>query len=332
MIVQIQLRAEEQCCRQRSPFDFSEDVHYTKMIINYWNIKRKEFTRRRAVSNITSLIYEKLPQEHRQYIDIASNKALTNWIKSKRRLRTMMVLLKQNRAQEQQALVINEAAYCSVPVDQVMKQNLRRKQDQKLYKTLRAHFHPNDRSGLSHILVPEADTNGVPTTDVDQAITWKTETSPQIILDTIQARNIKHFGQADGTPFSIAPLLNTFSYNGMTSNGTELIAQGTLPSYIDTLPSPTQDVLHRIGDTSRSQTTDHDYVTYETFSSAFRKWRESTSTSPSGRHLGHYKSLLSIDSNASKYTEESPDPGPSLMKVIYHIAATAFRSGITLPR
>ena len=24
----------------------------------------------------------------------------------------------------------------------------------------------------------------------------------------------------------------------------------------------------------------------------FRKWRESTSTSPSGRHLGHYKALL----------------------------------------
>ena len=107
IVVQIQLLAEEKCCRQRSPFDFSEDIHYTKVIINYWNIKRKEFTRNRAVSTITDDIYDQLPQEHQQYIDSATGYAFTNWIKSKRRLRSMMALLKQNRAQEKQALVDN---------------------------------------------------------------------------------------------------------------------------------------------------------------------------------------------------------------------------------
>ena len=57
----------------------------------------------------------------------------------------MMAILKQNRAQEKQALVDNEAAYRGVPIDQVMKKNQRRQQDNKLYKTLKEHFHPNDR-------------------------------------------------------------------------------------------------------------------------------------------------------------------------------------------
>ena len=118
----------------------------------------------------------------------------------------------------------------------------------------------------------------------------------------------------------------------MTYGGTELISNGTLPSYFNALPTPTQDVIQRLSDTSKSTSPDNDYLTYESFATAFRKWRESTSTSPSGRHLGHYKSLLSIDSNASKYTTEIPDPGPNLLKVLYHIAAAAFRSGITLPR
>ena len=34
------------------------------------------------------------------------------------------------------------------------------------------------------------------------------------------------------------------------------------------------------------------FVTKEEFRGKMKAWRESTSTSPSGRHLGHYKSLI----------------------------------------
>ena len=39
-----------------------------------------------------------------------------------------------------------------------------------------------------------------------------------------------------------------------------------------------------------------------------------------------------MDSHSSKYTETDPDPGPELLRVIYHIAASAFQSGLTLER
>lgn len=49
-------------------------------------------------------------------------------------------------------------------------------------------------------------------------------------------------------------------------------------------------------------------------------------------HLGHYKSLLDIDSKSNTYTEDNPDPGPNVLQLIYHTFVAAFCSGLTLPR
>ena len=39
----------------------------------------------------------------------------------------------------------------------------------------------------------------------------------------------------------------------------------------------------------------------------FQRWRETTSTSPSGRHLGHYKRILKRDGTGKEEHEESVD-------------------------
>ena len=44
------------------------------------------------------------------------------------------------------------------------------------------------------------------------------------------------------------------------------------------------------------------HISVEDMTSGFRKWKESTTTSPSHRHLGHYKSFLVSDSN-----DENPE-------------------------
>jgi hypothetical protein len=38
-------------------------------------------------------------------------------------------------------------------------------------------------------------------------------------------------------------------------------------------------------------------IEFDDFKDALHRWKESTSTSPSGRHLGHYSSLLKIINN-----------------------------------
>ena len=43
----------------------------------------------------------------------------------------------------------------------------------------------------------------------------------------------------------------------------------------------------------------HHHISLSDMSQGFKKWKESTSTSPSNRHLGHYKSFLVLDGKAN---------------------------------
>jgi hypothetical protein len=128
-------------------------------------------------------------------------------------------------------------------------------------------------------------------------------TCPEAIIDKLLEWNIKHFGQTQGSPFTTSPLVEKFSYDGITPQVTQLSQDSILPMGIKNILSATTDVLNRIVNPQIKHPIQHDLTTFESFTSAIKKWRESTSTSPSGRHLGHYKSLIAIDSNSSNYTE-----------------------------
>jgi hypothetical protein len=60
----------------------------------------------------------------------------------------------------------------------------------------------------------------------------------------------------------------------------------------------------------------------EEFEKAFKKWSEGTSTSPSGRHLRHYRCLYADDGH-SGYKDEDPDSSSIIMGVYYHVATAA---------
>ena len=134
-------------------------------------------------------------------------------------------------------------------------------------------------------------------------------------------------GKADGTPFTTAPISDTMGYTGMSFCGIDLVENGTLPQHTGSLSGPTQDVFNRISDTDRNTPPDNDYLTFESFTKAIAKRRESTSMSPFRKHVDHYKSLLDIDSKSSTYTEDNPDPGPNALQVLCHTFVATFRSG-----
>jgi hypothetical protein len=97
-------------------------------------------------------------------------------------------------------------------------------------------------------------------------------------------------------------------------------------------PDPTSphahEIMARLGEDLGLHHTLPDLLTLANFASTIRKWKGTTSTSPLGKHLGLYKSLLSLDSQSNQYTEENP--GPSILKVLYEAASSAFNNGITI--
>ena len=110
----------------------------------------------------------------------------------------------------------------------------------------------------------------------------------------LKVQNQKHFGQAEyeDTPFTQEPLRTLFNWSAFTHQA-ELILEGNYSNMeIDSVCSSLLDSLTRSTPLNDLQAG----VTLKHMQGKFKKWRETTSTSPSGQHLGHYKLLfMTID-------------------------------------
>ena len=120
---------------------------------------------------------------------------------------------------------------------------------------------------------------------------WREINCPKEIEFMLRMRNQRHFGQAesDKTPFTTEAMKQKFNWNA-TTNEAELVLEG---DYNDEDISITTkmllDNMTRVTELDELTAT----VTRKELKGKFLAWRESTSTSPSGRHLGHYKVLFS---------------------------------------
>jgi hypothetical protein len=80
------------------------------------------------------------------------------------------------------------------------------------YGLLRKHSKPRSSGGLTKAQVPDgADTHG--------AERHKDVTEPDEMFTLILARSFKHFGQANGGPFTVAPLKDWLGEYGETDTG-----------------------------------------------------------------------------------------------------------------
>jgi hypothetical protein len=100
--------------------------------------------------------------------------------------------------------------------------------------------------------------------------------------------NQKWFRQASSTPFGHDELYQLLGFDGLTPGG-ESISNGDHPAYSGlTLSSEVEALMEELKRPSHVSTFDIS-ISAEQFISEIKKWKERTSTSPSGRHLGHYK-------------------------------------------
>jgi hypothetical protein len=136
--------------------------------------------------------------------------------------------------------------------------------------------------------------------DPKQCRLWKTVTNPDEIEYYLQLRNKSHFGQAQGTPFTESPFVNSLDWPAQ-SETCEAILAGTYTTDVSTVPQ-CQALL-----TACKTVSDLDIIpaeiTANEFAGKIKSWNEFTSTSPSGRHLGRYKALYA----KGPYTADTPE-------------------------
>ena len=147
---------------------------------------------------------------------------------------------------------------------------------------------------------------------------WREVLCPKEIEFSLLLRNQRHFGQAetDKTPFTQPPLTHQLNWSASSASA-ELVLEGDYDTTaLDNISALLIDNLTRV--------TDLDSLPKEVsmidMREKFTKWKETTSTSPSGRHLGHYKVLFtSLDSTLSFKDKE-------LLESYQHDIADAYRT------
>jgi hypothetical protein len=127
---------------------------------------------------------------------------------------------------------------------------------------------------------------------------------------TLLHRNISHFSQADGTPFTTELLIDLIGEDGCSNKALEIL-EGNVPSSLQKYPKLLLSEMKKARDTLPLN------MTLDDMCHGFHKWRENTTTSPSGKHLGIYKSLV----NAKKYniltdTEQARKPSEAISESI----------------
>jgi hypothetical protein len=119
---------------------------------------------------------------------------------------------------------------------------------------------------------------------------WRTITNPDEIEQYIRLRNRGHFSQAQGTPFTELPLRDDINWSSDTSTSNNILNGYHQLETIDSIPQ-----CKALLDACKSAAT-LDLLPYQITDKEFEQkisiWREATTTLPSGRHLGHYKTLF----------------------------------------
>jgi hypothetical protein len=119
-------------------------------------------------------------------------------------------------------------------------------------------------------------------TNPKQCHAWKLMECPKAIMEYLLARNCKHFGQADGTPFTLPPLL------ALTA-ACKLILEGDFNC--EELEDLTSILLHHFSHQQELDSLLSQLTKSELFDS-LAEWNEGTLTLPSEMNLGHYHAMF----------------------------------------
>jgi hypothetical protein len=155
-------------------------------------------------------------------------------------------------------------------------------------------------------------------------------TIPSEIEYYLMERNRRHFGQAHGAPFTMAPLTDLINWQADTDVA-KLILKGEYSN--DELDDVTQLLLQHCEATTQLDSIST-RLTLDEFIGKNRVWRENTSTSPSGRHLGHYKTLIKpITIACEPWEQDTIEAGRiALLQAHLHIITYCVTHGYSLQR
>ena len=298
------------------PYNWSPKLRNAGFIYKYWRLRLRELEHREKYS-ATFDQWTRQMQGHDPSFNFplrasvlppdAVKKHLNTSRKQLQKLQTNSIDHRLKSSQDLLASYDADTNHRTIPESRrkakIVNQTIRSEARQRLFGLLRKVVKPTEFSAIAKILIPRA-TESTITISPDQVHQVIRNTSPEHILwDTIIDKkdieahllsfNREAFRAAAESPCGHGLIHDALTFSSLSPEAADLL-HGALPPEWPKDNALLGEFLasFQIPDSVQSMEPISTELSDDDIAKGFKSWRESTSTSPSGRHLGHYKSLI----------------------------------------
>jgi hypothetical protein len=311
------LRIEKRTCKKKDPGLWTPAMKQSNLLVQYWNIRIKATRNNTNCDKRIGKILSQMDTKTRQVI-INNTMSLSSAIK--RALENHQKLCDNNHKNRQEYLqsIVDDLKTRNNTGHTSVTQLKQREKSRNDYRVIRNALKPNKSKGINYLDIPNP----------NKPDEWIRLVDPAHIEKAILERNISHFNQANNTPFAKKNLKAIFGYKGTNDNATKLINKQQIPKNLQYDNIYVEKFINKLHEGTNTKV--DKLITFEEFISAINKWKERTTTSPSGRHLGHYKLMTKL--NVYNEIDITINMSLIILKIIYNIMMTAIYLGQPLNR
>jgi hypothetical protein len=271
----------EQACAIPSEYPWSPTLHRASQVYQYWCVTL--FGKKNNINVTVQLqtILDNITEQH-----IFQGNPLRNTVQQLRLARKHLIncRIRAKELREEYLDILHEQLVeeGNMTKAEAVRQMINTEKQSQCWRTFKLlRSGTSSTGGVSHVLIPEPSETGQK---------FKKIQLKQELDSVLLQQNITHFSQAAGTPFTVSPLIDIIGEDGCTEQALRIL-EGHVPQ---NLPKYSRLLLHKL---QRVREPISLQFTFNDMCEGFSKWRESTTTSPSGKHLGVYKALI----NAVKF-------------------------------
>jgi hypothetical protein len=335
------LHAQQKCSRPQT-HPWSETLHLASLRLRYWKTAQSSRRNHFDATPELALICETtgpmppIPQDTRLLLNHV--RIAQAHLRIKRR---QAKAARQDFLQDLKERIATRKTSNSLPLPQALKMIDKQLESTQRFRRIQRALGNNTSQPLTQVEVTTTEEHLDPATGERDHRTHTEVINVRAALEqAILSRNKRHFAQAKDTPWAQPPFSLISSANDFNlyhdTEGNEI----HLPPECFVETSTVLDILREEANKSHPKWSEQ--LNFDTFLSGLLKWNERTSTSPSGRHLGLYKSLVTahIDSGGD-FRADLPDDDEDtsiqdmatlILQVIHGLASLSCLHGFYLDR